>query len=163
MRRLALLAGAVRGSDGRPVRRTAAGVGQQCRHGPAPRYGSSHQPVDLYPGGTGALRFTVTNPNPFGVTVRALTMTTITSSEATDCPATYLSVAGRLTLSPPVTVPAGSSRTESVSDAVTMAPSAPSGCEGVSFTVALRVFPRPERNRRPTAVAAPARPKTPYP
>ncbi len=42
--------------------------------------------ADLFPGGSGALQFTVTNPNPFGVSLTSLSTTTVTSSDPTELP-----------------------------------------------------------------------------
>ena len=93
--------------------------------------------ADLYPGASGKLSFTVTNPNPYPVTFTAMTPGTVTSSNQAQCPASNLTVAtfaGGLSLavaanatSPTLTIPA----------AATLALAAPDGCQNKTFDVAL--------------------------
>ena len=94
-------------------------------------------PQDLYPGFTlGDVFFTVTNPNPYPVTLTSMTPGTVTSSDPTNCPASNVTVAAASGLS--IVVPAGgTSGTLSIPDVVSMAAAAPDGCQGVSFTIAL--------------------------
>lgn len=91
--------------------------------------------ADLYPGASGAAQFTVTNPNPYAVTINTLTFGTVTSSDPTNCPATNITTTAKTGLS--IAVPAnGTSAPQSVASSFTMATTAPNGCQGVTFTVA---------------------------
>lgn len=92
---------------------------------------------DLYPGASGKLSFTLTNPNPYAVTFTAMTPGTITSSNQTTCPAANLTVA---------TIPSGlsltvaanaTSPTLTIPTAATLALAAPDGCQNKTFDVAL--------------------------
>jgi hypothetical protein len=93
--------------------------------------------ADLYPGASGKLSFTVTNPNPYPVTFIAMTPGTITSSNPATCPSSNLTVA---------TFPSGlslavaanaTSPTLSIPAAATLALAAPDGCQNKTFDVAL--------------------------
>jgi hypothetical protein len=93
--------------------------------------------ADLYPGFTGGdLFFTLTNPNPYGVTFSAMSAGSVTSSDPTSCPASNVTVSSATGLSLPV---AGSatSGTLSIANVVSMASAAPNGCQGVTFDVAV--------------------------
>lgn len=91
---------------------------------------------DLYPGFTGGdVFFTIQNPNAFPITYTDMTAGTITSSDATDCPASNVTVASASDLS--LASPAGQSGTLSIADVVSMDAQAPDGCQGVSFDVEL--------------------------
>ena len=98
---------------------------------------ASTGPADLYPGGSGALYFTLTNPNPYPITFTAGSLGAVTSSDPTNCPAGNLSGNGPFSgLSLPVAAN-GTSPQESIAGAVTLAHGAPDGCQGVVFTVAV--------------------------
>lgn len=94
--------------------------------------------ADLYPGGTGTLYYTLTNPNPYGITFSSVTFGTVVSSDSVNCPATNVTASTatlNLTTSP-VTVAAGASGVAgSFAGTITMSHSAPDGCQGVTFTV----------------------------
>lgn len=91
--------------------------------------------ADLYPGSSGAVSFTVNNPNPYAITLSTLTFGTVTSSDQTACPATNITTTNKTGLS--LSVPANSSSTTlTVQAAVAMAASAPDGCQGRTFTIA---------------------------
>ena len=93
--------------------------------------------ADLYPGASGALQFTVTNANPYPVSLTSMTAGTITSGDPTNCPSTNITVSGG-TLVTPIAVPAaGTSAAISVPSKVLMAAAAPDGCQGVTFTIAI--------------------------
>lgn len=93
--------------------------------------------ADLYPGGNGAAQFTVTNTNPFAVTVTSITFGTVTSSDETNCPASNLTAVSTTVGSLSIAVPAnGSSAAQSLSNAFLLATAAPNGCQGVTFTIA---------------------------
>lgn len=93
--------------------------------------------ADLYPGFTGGdVHFTLTNTNPYPVTFDAMTPGAITSSAPGACPASNVTAASATGLSLPVAANA-TSGAQSISNVVTMAPAAPDGCQGVTFTIAL--------------------------
>ena len=95
----------------------------------------------IYPGTSGAVTFTVTNPNAFAVDVRMLTAATVSGSSAATCPVADLTV----TATPPLAIPAftvppkETSGTESLSGLVQLATDAPSACQGAMFTVHLEL------------------------
>jgi hypothetical protein len=98
--------------------------------------------ADLYPGGSGTLYFTLTNPNPYAVTFTSLTAAGAVTSDKTNCGAVDLTVN---TLSLPaggVRVPANTTSTPqavSVAAAVTMPITADNACQGATFTVPVTV------------------------
>jgi hypothetical protein len=94
--------------------------------------------ADLFPGASGALQFTVTNPNPYPVSMTAISYGSVTSSDQANCPASNLTLGAGGALGTPISVPAsGTSGAASVPSAATLAVSAPNGCQGVTFTVAV--------------------------
>lgn len=95
----------------------------------------------LYPGTTGTVTFTVTNPNPFAVEVTALTAASVSGSSTATCPATDLTVAEATPLTfHPLAVPArATSGTESLGGLVRLAADAPSACQGATFTIHLEL------------------------
>jgi hypothetical protein len=96
--------------------------------------------ADLYPGFTqGDLYFTVTNPNPYGVSFTSFTSGTVTSSDPTNCPAANVTVTASGSITPAVAVSgnANPSPQKSIPDIVTMVSGAPDGCQGVQFDVVL--------------------------
>ena len=93
--------------------------------------------ADLYPGFTnGDLSFTLTNSNPYPVTFTSMTPGAITSGSPTACPSSNLTVDTASGLSLPVAADA-TSATQSIADVVNLASTAPDGCQGVTFTVAV--------------------------
>ena len=91
---------------------------------------------DLYPGASGALQFTITNPNPYPVSLTSWATGTITSDSGACAPSNVSASSG--TLGAPIAVAAGAtSAALSIAAAVTMAAGAPNACQGVTFTVAL--------------------------
>jgi hypothetical protein len=93
--------------------------------------------ADLYPGfDDGDLHLSLTNANPYPITFTAMTPGAITSSNPTGCPASNLTVDATSGLSLPVAAGA-TSGTQTIADVVNLATSAPDGCQGVTFTVAL--------------------------
>ncbi|MDQ1429745.1 MAG: hypothetical protein QOF40_347 [Actinomycetota bacterium] len=92
--------------------------------------------ADLYPGASGAVQFAVTNPNPYPVSLTSIGYGSVTSSDQVNCPASNLTLGAGGALGTPISVPAsGTSGAVSVPSAVTLAVSAPNGCQGVTFTV----------------------------
>ena len=95
---------------------------------------------DLLPGGTGAVSFTLTNTNAFGATFTTVTPgATVVSQNTGACASSNITIAPTLPYSfSPVVVSAGTtSVTQSIPNLVKLAPSAPTGCQGVKFTVTL--------------------------
>ena len=93
--------------------------------------------ADLYPGFNGGdLYFTLTNPNPYGVSFSTMNAGAITSSDPTNCPASNITVGNATGLSLPVAAGA-TSGSLSIPNVVTMAAAAPNGCQGVSFDIAV--------------------------
>jgi hypothetical protein len=92
--------------------------------------------ADLYPGFTGGdLSFTLSNPNPYPVTLNAMSLGSVTSSNSGACAASNVSVAVQ-----PVSIVLAAGAVNSpqvISDVVTMSSSALDGCQGVSFNVGL--------------------------
>jgi len=95
--------------------------------------------ADLFPGFTGGdVFFTVNNSNPYPVTFTSYSGATIVSSDPANCPNTNVSVAGSGSVTPSLVVGANASGVAgSIPDIVSMAASAPDGCQGKSFTVTL--------------------------
>ena len=114
---------------------TGSGSGQaKARNAVTVTVAAATGTADLYPGANGALYFTLNNTNPYPVTFTSLTPGTVTSSDATNCPASNVTTNGATGLSLAVGANA-TSGTLSVPGAVSMANGAPDGCQGVTFTV----------------------------
>jgi len=97
--------------------------------------------ASLLPGGKGDVYFTLTNNNPFAVTFSSVTAgAAVASNNITACPNSNISLAQTLPypLSPTITVNANSTNVaESIANLVQLSSSAPSTCQGVTFTVTL--------------------------
>ncbi len=96
--------------------------------------------ASLLPAGTGAAYFTLKNTNPFVVTFTKLTGATIVSNTVTACPSANVSIVPTMpyTLPTAVTVAASTtSPTKSIPTLVKLAATAPTGCQGVTFTLTL--------------------------
>src|SRR3954470_1256814 len=103
--------------------------------------------TDLYPGKSDDLGFKVTNPNPYNVQINALTAATVASSDQTNCPASNITLPaaavtgmgqpGGWTGITPVNVNAGLTATGALTGFITMAATAPNGCQNKTFTVTL--------------------------
>lgn len=87
----------------------------------------------LYPGGTGDLVITATNPNSVPVQITALTLGTITG-----CTTPAIILTSPSTGYLPLTIPANASNQRLVlPGALSMGTSASSDCQGVAFTIPL--------------------------
>ena len=97
--------------------------------------------ASLYPGGpAGPVFFTVTNPNPFAVTITGITWGTPTSNNTTSCPSSNVSIDGSAPTTVSIPIPAGGpSGGQEELGLLDLAHSAPNGCEGVSFNVPITV------------------------
>jgi hypothetical protein len=93
---------------------------------------------DLFPGFTeGDVYFTITNDNPYDIVFTDMTAGTITSSNAANCPATNITVESPVTGLSLLAPAESTTELLSIDDVVTMLTTAPDGCQGVSFEVAL--------------------------
>ncbi len=92
--------------------------------------------ADLYPGGTGDLHFSVTNPNPYAVTLTAGTVSSISSVSGGlgVCAASDFTL-GTGTMAS-TAVPAGGSTTVTLTGALSMKSTAGDGCQGADVVVA---------------------------
>lgn len=91
--------------------------------------------AQLYPGSTGDVVFTVTNPNPYRVSVTAWSGASVTgTSDSVNCPASNFSLNsgsfGAATIDG-----GGASATVTVTGGITMNSAAGNGCQGVTVTV----------------------------
>lgn len=100
----------------------------------------------LYPGGTGDLRITYSNPNPFPVTVTSLALTSggvITAAGGIGtCTTTGVSLTSPQTVSHLVPAKTGStngSAAFTVAGALSMNNSSDNGCQGATFTVPVTI------------------------
>ena len=97
--------------------------------------------ADLYPGGTGAVKLKVTNPNPFAVritTVAKQTGGTITSDKGPACNAsTGVTFTDQTGLA--LDVAAGATSTFTLSGAVAMSNASDNSCQGAIFTIPVDV------------------------
>ncbi len=87
----------------------------------------------LYPGATVDAKVTISNPNPWAVTVSTITGGTVASDKGTGCDAstgvTFVDQRGSFT------VPASSSVTFALPGAVSMSNASDSSCQGAVFTI----------------------------
>ena len=91
--------------------------------------------ADLYPGGSGAVKLSVTNPNPFAVTITGVTGAgTITSDKGAACDAsTGVTFTNTTGLSQ--AVGAGATVTFSLAGKVAMSNASDNSCQGAIFSV----------------------------
>ena len=95
----------------------------------------------LYPGGpAGWVYFSITNPNPYSITITHLSWGTPVSSDTANCPSANISVDPSAPTSINVPVPAnGTSGAFQVFNVLDLSHAAPDGCQGVVFNVPLTV------------------------
>ncbi len=92
--------------------------------------------ADLYPGfADGDVHFTVTNPNPYPVTIASMSPGAITTSTP-GCLASMITVDPATGLSIAVGANATTSAV-SIADVVTMSAAAPDACQGATFQITL--------------------------
>ena len=90
--------------------------------------------ADLYPGASGAVHFTVTNPNDYPVLFTGADLDAVVSDDETACPAANLAVHDKTGLL--ISVAGGTtSAPQFLPNAVTLSTSAPNGCQGRTFVV----------------------------
>jgi hypothetical protein len=96
--------------------------------------------ANLYPGGVSGVAYTITNPNPFAVTVTSVTWGTPTSNNTTSCPSANVAIDASAPTTVSLAVPANSTSSAFVTGGVLdMLHTAPNGCQGVSFNVPMTV------------------------
>ncbi|MCU1392593.1 MAG: exported protein of unknown function [Ilumatobacteraceae bacterium] len=98
--------------------------------------------ADLYPGATGGIQFTVTNPNPYPVSLSGWTASALASGDTTNCPVSgNVSLATSTgTLGTPIAIAAGATTAvQTISGVISMTNTAANGCQGVTFTVTLNM------------------------
>ena len=96
---------------------------------------------DLYPGGSGAVKLKVTNPNPFAVRITTVTKQTggaITSDKGAACNAsTGVTFTDQTGLA--LDLAAGATTTFSLANAVSMSNASDNTCQGAIFTIPVDV------------------------
>jgi hypothetical protein len=96
--------------------------------------------ADLYPGGTGDLKITINNPNPYPVRVTQIARTAdpITSDAGAACDA---STGVSMTTPQAVTIDiaAGGSATSTLAGVMAMSNASDNSCQGATFTVPVSV------------------------
>ena len=95
--------------------------------------------ADHYPDVSGTVQISVTNPNPYSVSLTGWNTPSVVSGDTTNCPSANVSVAASGTIGTPISVAGGGTPVTglSIPSFVTMGSSAPNGCQGVTFTVTL--------------------------
>jgi hypothetical protein len=87
----------------------------------------------LYPGATGDVKFSVTNPNTYPVTVTGWNTVSITGTDKAGCTAAHFTLNTGTITSP--TVAAGATSTVTVTGGIAMTSGAPDACQGAAVTV----------------------------
>ena len=102
--------------------------------------------AQLYPGSKADVQVTLGNPNVYPVSMTKLTALSVTSSDETACPVSNIVVSSAVTtgvsgtgyvLPTPVAVASGSSGSATLPELLTMATTAPDGCQAKAFTVSM--------------------------
>ena len=98
--------------------------------------------ANLYPGGpAGTVYFSVTNPNPFAVTITNVTWGTPLSGNPTSCANSNITLDAAAPTTVSISIPANdtSGVTVGVPGVLDLSHSAPNGCEGQSFTISMTI------------------------
>lgn len=90
--------------------------------------------ADLYPGVSGDVHFTITNPNDYPVVFTSADLGTVVSDDETACPAGNVTVHDKTGLLLPVAAGATTAPLF-LADAVTLSSTALDGCQGRTFVV----------------------------
>lgn len=97
----------------------------------------------LYPGGpAGWVYITVTNPNPYAVTITGLSWGTPTSNNTTACPSSNISLDANAPTTTSIPIPANATAGAtyySINNVLDLSHSAPDGCQGVLFNAPVTV------------------------
>lgn len=93
--------------------------------------------ASMYPGGpAGPVQFTVTNNNPFAVTITGVTWGTPVSQNTSACASANVSLDPSAPTTVSISIPANSTTTTAtVNGVLDLAHSAGNGCEGVGFNI----------------------------
>lgn len=95
--------------------------------------------ADLYPGATGAVYLTVSNPNPYAVALTQASFGTVTTTPLSGktCAASYITPvsAGPVTISTVNLAAHAGPQTVTIPNALRMDSTAEDGCQGASFSV----------------------------
>lgn len=93
---------------------------------------------DLFPGHAGTVKFTLKNTNPFTTNFTSVKTVSVSSGNETACPAANILVATLPYSISTISVASGqTTATKTISGLISMSSTAPSTCQGMSFTVAL--------------------------
>jgi hypothetical protein len=97
--------------------------------------------ASIYPGGPAApVLLNIQNPNPYGVTITGLSWGTPTSTDTTTCASSNVSLDAAAPTTVSIAVPADSTASDvQVNGLLDLAHSAPNGCQGVAFDIAVTV------------------------
>jgi hypothetical protein len=97
--------------------------------------------ASLYPGGpAGPVFVTITNPNPFAVTVTGFSWGTPTSTNTSSCPSSNVTLDANAPTTGSISIAAGQTDSDvQINGVLDLAHSAPNGCQGVAFDAALTV------------------------
>jgi hypothetical protein len=87
----------------------------------------------LYPGATGDVKFSVTNPNTYPVTVTGWTAASVTGTDKAGCTAAHFTLNTGTIAAPGVA--AGATSTVTVTGGIAMTAAAPDACQGAAVTV----------------------------
>jgi hypothetical protein len=97
--------------------------------------------ASMYPGGPAGPAFVnIQNPNPYAVTITGLSWGTPTSTNTSTCPSANVTLDGGAPTTASISVPADSTASDvQINGVLDLAHTAPNGCQGVAFDVALTV------------------------
>lgn len=98
--------------------------------------------ANIYPGGpAGTVYFEVANPNPYAVTITGISWGTPTSLNTTACPNANISLSPSAPTTVSISIPANSTGGSVFAEpgVLLLAHSAPDGCQGVGFNVAMTI------------------------
>jgi hypothetical protein len=97
--------------------------------------------ASLYPGGpAGQVYVSITNPNPYAVTITGFTWGTPVSTNTTACPNSNISLDPGAPTTASLPVPAGGTLSAvQINGVLDLNHAAPDGCQGVAFDVPLTV------------------------
>jgi hypothetical protein len=97
---------------------------------------------NIYPGGPpGTVQFTITNPNPYAVSLTGLSWNGVTSTNTSSCASGNLSIDGSAPTSMPAVIVAAGATSPliDVNGVIDMVSTAPPGCQAVAFEAGLTV------------------------
>jgi hypothetical protein len=97
--------------------------------------------ASMYPGGpAGPVFLNIQNPNPYAVTITALSWGTPTSTNTSTCPSANVTLDANAPTTANISIAANATASDQeVNGVLDLAHSAPNGCQGVAFNVAVTV------------------------